>query len=193
MTIKVDESLLHWNYFIALSDDLEDVSRYIEFCEKNFSTYSIELTHLLLSASSEVDVVIKELCKFINPRKVENIDEYKAIIVPAIPEFPSEEVFIPRYSITLNPWKNWLGATNPLWWRCYNHVKHERDKKYPEANLNNVLNAMGGLLITNFYFYKYKFHVEGINEVKEFTIRLQPESIFLRMKPDYFYRHAYLP
>ena len=69
---------LHWNYFLALERDLEKVARFIEFSEKNFSVYSIELAHLLFAAASEVDVVAKQLCEHINstaPR--ENIVDYR--------------------------------------------------------------------------------------------------------------------
>ena len=79
--IKTGETLLHWNYFLALESDLERVSRYIEFDKANFKTYSIELAHLLLAASSEVDVVAKTLCQRIDSKtKLENIDDYKKII-----------------------------------------------------------------------------------------------------------------
>jgi len=66
--IKTGETLLHWNYFLALESDLERVSRYIEFDKANFKTYSIELAHLLLAASSEVDVVAKTLCQRIDSK-----------------------------------------------------------------------------------------------------------------------------
>lgn len=62
MTIYVDPSKMHWNYYLALEHDMEVVSRYVEFCEPNFSVYSIELAHLLFAVASEVDVVAKLLC-----------------------------------------------------------------------------------------------------------------------------------
>lgn len=60
--ITFKTTMLHWNYFLAIEKDLENLSRYIEFDESNLKTYSIELTHILFSASSEVDVVMKQLC-----------------------------------------------------------------------------------------------------------------------------------
>ena len=58
---------LHWNYFIALEQDLEKVSRYIEFCTPNLKVHSIELAHLLFAAASEVDVLAKWVCKTVAP------------------------------------------------------------------------------------------------------------------------------
>ena len=50
MTIHVTSQKLHWNYFVALEHDLEAASRYVEFCERNFDVFSIELAHLLFAA-----------------------------------------------------------------------------------------------------------------------------------------------
>lgn len=36
MGIQEEESLLHWNYFLAIESDLEKVARYIEFTQDNF-------------------------------------------------------------------------------------------------------------------------------------------------------------
>ena len=60
----------HWNYFLAIEKDLEKLSRYIEFSNDNLDTYSIELTHILLSSSSEVDVIMKQLCLLMNPTAI---------------------------------------------------------------------------------------------------------------------------
>jgi len=63
MVLKEGPKLLHWNYFLVLESDLEHISRYIEFTTDNFKVYSQEFAHILLAASSEVDVVLKSLCK----------------------------------------------------------------------------------------------------------------------------------
>ena len=134
MTIHVTPRKLHWNYFLALERDLEAVSRYIEFCEPNFDTFSIELAHLLFAAASEVDVVAKLLCEKINPALPRGtINEYKAVLLPAIPDIPDTDVFVSRYGLSFKPWLSWAETTNPTWWRSYNNVKHERDAHFNEA------------------------------------------------------------
>lgn len=190
MAIEVKEPLLHWNYFLALANDLEEVSRFIEFGDKNFKTYSIELAHLLLASASEVDVVAKGVCAQLKPRALSrNIEDYRRIIIGNMPEFSREEVFIPRYNIVLRPWSNWNNGTNPLWWRSYNNVKHQRNDHFEEANLKNALNSLGALLIAVFYFYKLKFGVDTSdpNNNMEVTMRLKPESGFLRLQETYYY------
>ncbi len=37
------ESKIHWNYFLALENDLDRLSRYVEFTTPNYPVYSIEL------------------------------------------------------------------------------------------------------------------------------------------------------
>ena len=153
--IRVKQAKVHLNYFLALERDMEAVSRYIEFAEDNLDTYSIELAHLLFAASSEVDVIAKAICRTIAPdAPAANINQYRAVLVAAIPDFPEMEVFIPRYGLTFKPWEAWGVGDNPNWWRSYNKVKHERDAYFNEATLQNALNALGGLLVMTFHFYR---------------------------------------
>jgi hypothetical protein len=184
----------HWNYFLAIQNDLEKTSRYIEFCSDNLETYSIELAHILLSASSEVDVIMKQLCDIVAPGGVfENINHYKATITAQISDLINEEVSIPRYGMTHKPWENWNGATNPDWWKSYNNVKHQRNDHYPEANLQNTVNAVGALLVTSVYYYKFAFEAEAGHPVDftETTRQLDSAShSFMKLNPDYY--NAYL-
>jgi len=180
----------HWNYFLAIEKDLENLSRYIEFSTPNLGTYSIELTHILLSASSEVDVIMKQLCSFLDhAHAANNINDYKSIIQAKDSTFIIEEIVIDRYSISFKPWVNWNGLTNPDWWRSYNNVKHERNNHFSEASLQNTINAVGALLLTVVYYYKYAFSEEAGSDVgfKETTNQLQPDASFMRINADYYY------
>lgn len=195
MGIQVTKSLIHWNYFLALDSDIEQVSRYIEFDKKNFKTYSIELAHLLLASSSEVDVIAKGICGFLEPQSpAENINHYQEIICRNLPEYVRESVYVPRFNLTLKPWSNWKAGKNPLWWRSYNKVKHERSEHFPEANLKNVLNSIGGLLITTFYFYKLQFVAENrpIQDNRDVNQILGSGLGFMKLRDDYYHSHLLL-
>lgn len=180
----------HWNYFLAIEKDLENLSRYIEFSDANLGTYSIELTHILLSASSEVDVIMKQLCSLILPnQKTNNINEYKVIIQAQLQGFINEEICIDRFGLSYKPWENWNGALNPDWWRGYNNVKHQRNNHFDQASLQNTINAVGALLLTVVYYYKYAFSIEAGHSVdfRDTTRQLQPEASFMRINADYYY------
>lgn len=189
MSIQVTQTKIHWNYFLALEKDLETVSRYIEFTDKNFDVFSIELAHLLFAAASEVDVIAKILCERFSPTSCPgNINEYRPILLGRLPNLPNVEVFVPRFGITLKPWDNWNRPNNPDWWRSYNNVKHERDLYFNEATLKNALNALGGLLILTYYHYSHSLS-SGTTPLdpKDTTQQLQPESSLLRFHSDCYY------
>jgi hypothetical protein len=195
MTIAVGSTKVHWNYFLALERDTEQLSRYVEFCDANFGVFSIELAHLLFAAASEVDVVAKLLCELVAPDLPrENINHYKTALLPAIAELPETEVFIPRYGLRFKPWSNWAGAENPLWWRSYNNVKHQRDTHFNQATLKNGLNALGALLVLVFHYYSRKLAQAPGQTLspKDTTQELSPDSTLFRLHDDFYRGHLLL-
>lgn len=138
-----------WNYFFCLEEDISSLSRWIEFSLENESVYSIELARLLMTASAEVDVIAKSLCKIIDPKaRATSINSYRSILITEYPTLPKAEVSIPRFGKILYPWSNWHNSeAPPLWWSANNKVKHHREEHFKEANLKNVLNAVAGLMI----------------------------------------------
>lgn len=146
---------IHWNYFLALEEDVAHLARFLELTTANFESYSIELGRMLFAASSEVDVVAKQYCQRIAPEAhAENIANYKAIITNRHPLFHSIKVHMPRFGLSLEPWSNWAGESQPLWWRAYNKVKHERHAHFAEANLKNTLNSVAALYVMLIFFYR---------------------------------------
>lgn len=190
MGIQVNGSYVHWNYLVALEQDLAKVSRFIEFSEANFDTYSIELAHLLLAASSEVDVVLKALCNLKNPEiDHKNINQYRSTVKEHLPNMVAEKCFIYRYGLELEPWSNWVGDENPMWWRSYNKVKHQRNDHFDKANLKNTLNALAALSVAVLYYYKELFSQEEPLEFKDVTRKLKPETSLVEFNEDYVYHH----
>lgn len=181
---------LHWNYFLALERDLETTSRYIEFSAHNFGTYSIELAHLLFAAASEVDVVAKLLCQKIAPQApCNNINDYKSILVPVIADLPNISVNVARYGLLLNPWSDWASQNNPLWWRSYNNVKHQRDAHFQEATLSNALNSLAALLVLTIHYYSYALAPIGTTHLtlKQTTFHLKPDSTLLLLDDEHYH------
>jgi hypothetical protein len=181
---------INWNFFISLEKDLENISRYIEFSENNFNTYSIELSRLLFAASSEVDVVAKQLCKLLNPKsRARNIENYQKEIIIKCPNFPNEEIYVERYGLKYKPWINWNDGKNPFWWKSYNNVKHQRDLYYQEANLKNAINSLGALLILLFYYYGIPLLQSNPRiQIDEVMRKLEPESTLIHLNSQYYPR-----
>jgi len=209
--IQVKASKLHWNYFLALEQDLEVTSRYIEFCEPNLKVFSIEFAHLLLASASEVDVLAKCICEIIAPGEArDNINDYRlntareenlpvrvgpGNALGPNPAYSTKinalKIHIPRYGLAFIPWENWSKGKNPEWWRCYNNVKHQHNQYFHEATLQNAVNAVGALLIMNYYYYRLnptaKKPRSGCQTRGPYVTRqLDPQSTFMRLPENYY-------
>lgn len=148
----------HWNYFLSIEQDLDRLSRFVEFDEQNYCCYSVEIARLLIAAAAEAEVVCKQICKNSNPTTVaENIHHFRNEITIVHPIISCFEVCAPRFGLRLKPWDNWSQINGvPEWWTAYNKIKHHRDSEFSRANLKNVLNAVAGLFIACLYLYKEK-------------------------------------
>jgi len=156
MAKQESNKFLHWNYFLAIESDVAVLSRFVEFTNDNFTTYSLEMTHILIAAASEVDVVAKLLCKKVNPDVFpEKMNKYREVLNPALPTIKDMTVTIRRFGLTLTPWSYWRYNLTPQWWSDHNHVKHERNLNFKKANLKNTLNSMTGLFVLILHYYKY--------------------------------------
>jgi hypothetical protein len=158
MAIKASTSPGHWNYFLAIERDLEVLSRYVEFDQRNFRCFSVEIARILLAASAEVDIVCKRLCQAKHPNsEADGIGAYREVLTSTIPDIWQFQVLVPRFGLMLMPWNEWRSDKRPpLWWTAYNKTKHQRDSEYHQANLKNALNAVAGLFVVVLHLYKEK-------------------------------------
>lgn len=166
----------YWKYFLELEESLIEVQRYINFEKNNWKVYSNEFIKLLEVIGAEVDVIAKEivLYKKTHLKKVEGIAKWGYEIQQLIPDIDSIKLCFNNENIIV-PWNNWehekyinkkgidsyrlkKGKENPEWWISYNKVKHARTTikngkyNYERANLENIVNALGGLYILETYF-----------------------------------------
>lgn len=151
MGINQVEVDTHWNYFLALEEDLLRVSRYVHFNTANNKSYSIEFARIILAAGAEVDVVAKALTKVSTGQNTENIKEHMDALLPICPDIYKHVVFMDRFGMNVAPWDNWGQSKSPEWWKSYNAVKHDRGDNFQEANLENTFRAVAGLFILLIY------------------------------------------
>jgi hypothetical protein len=179
----------HWNYFLALEDNLIECARFVEFSLKNKDVYSIEFAQILMAAASEVDVLSKLIVSMLEPAaQKKNIDDYRSVIIRHLPAFANYKVALARYGLRTEPWMSWTSGTNPTWWRSYNDVKHERDQHFPDATLENVISALAGLLVTVIQYYRLKLAPAGSleNKMQATTSYLQPSASLLHLDGDFY-------
>ena len=154
MGIHRQGTLIHWNFFLAMEEDLDRLSRFIDF-SGNDDAFSIEIARSFLGSCSEVDVVLKQLCKSINPNSIAgSINAYFNEVSETFPNFQSFEVTVPRLGLTLHPWEDWNKDHPPFWWKDHNKVKHHRHDHFEKANLKNCINSIAALYVAVLHLYK---------------------------------------
>jgi hypothetical protein len=109
---------------------------------------------LLISSSSEFEVVAKELCKIKDPNKtIKNIVDIRENLLIFFNEISDLEIIVPRFGLNNKPLINWKINKNSDWWTSYNSVKHQRNIQYENAKLKNVINSIGAMYIINLFYY----------------------------------------
>lgn len=149
---------LHWDYFLSLEEDLLRSVRFVEPVEDNFGVYSTEFASVILGAASEVDVVLKRLCREVNPcTRADAIRKYEEELANCAQwDVLVSKVSVPRWpDLSFDPWESWRerGET-PQWWRDYNDVKHHRDRCFSKANFLNAWQAMSALFLSCIACYR---------------------------------------
>ena len=185
------EKDIEWNYYLTLVEELKIISNYIEFDKGNYRTYSTELSKILMAASAEVDVVMKQLCNQLDKkRKHREISHYRETIRSLAPQLIQETVHLPLHGLKLKPWINWANESNPDWWKAYTNVKHERNKYYPEATLKNALNAVAALYVCLFYLKAVVKYRDAWDHQKNYALSTAVGNLVPRSS---FFKSSHLP
>lgn len=142
-------SLLHTARLIIR--DLYELFNYVEPNDVNLNTYSHRLYELLLRTATEFETNCKGILDsngYVRPGggNLNIMDYFK---IENVAHLSGYEVTFERWpNHVFKPFEVWnTGVFVSLpWYQGYNHVKHNRFANFPEANLNNVMNAIAGLL-----------------------------------------------
>lgn len=116
------------------------------FCDSNENenienslVYSNEYVKQYQSICSEIDTVIKRICKEINKNDtVDSIPKYAELILANWPNIVSQKVEV-NHNFELQPFKIWKikdetsDYKSPNWWTGYNDVKHHRLENYKKS------------------------------------------------------------
>lgn len=174
----VTKPLVHWNYFLSLESDFVNFSRYLEFCPSNFAAHSIEAGRLLMAATQECDVLLKQICD----TGVENEEGYRRDIPVQFPQLASHRVVIPRFNLSFQPFSSWAStpAQTPDWWTANNKFKHQRHDLFERASLKNSLNAISALLLCNIYLYHKE---QRLTEIQPTPQLLVAEGLMRSVEP----------
>lgn len=169
--------------------DFEEILEFVEPCDDNLPTYSHRIYELLLRTCTEVEANLEGILKANGYTKEGskdwNMTDYRKI------NFATK---LSEYSVIMHQWRPdravspfeaWKTLNDPLpWYKAYNKVKHERSNNFERANLENLSNAICGLLCILYAQFgkeigridnipeKLVYSIGDIIEIEQFDIKL---------------------
>jgi hypothetical protein len=142
----------HWNYYMAIEEDVQRLSRYVDFNPSNYATHSIEIARLLMTSCQDLDVILKQLSSH-HGHPASNEQGYRKYLPTIYPKMVGVTVDILPFDLSFTPFSAWASKKTPDWWTANNKVKHERHSHFAMASIENMLNALAALFIGNIYFH----------------------------------------
>jgi hypothetical protein len=150
--------------FELIKKDLLELFDYIEPAYENRKCYSYRIHELLMRTCVEVEANCKAIMSENGysppPKRNWNRDDYKKLEVTH--KLSSYEVKFPRWEgaggvkIPFAAWGPTGGALT--WYDAYNDTKHDRHKNLEQANLENLTDAIAGLVaVLGAQFYTHGF------------------------------------
>ena len=169
-----------WNYYLMLEKDFMNTFQYVEPSVENNSAYSKEYNKLLLSIGSEIDVVFKELCKKIENKNSSDVENYNITnymnVISNYNNFSNENCTNLVTREIISPFTEWINSKTPLWWKNYNHLKHDRlsNDNIKLGNYLNVKESLSALYIICRFLYKTSYSKEPIPKSNLFQMNNWP-------------------
>lgn len=176
------KSLPHWNYFLAIEEDINRLGRYVELAPANFPTYSIEMARMLMAATQEIDVLLKQLCAA-KGQVAKDEQGYRHSVPQLYSRFGHSKIQVIPFGLDFIPFASWHTGITPKWWTANNKVKHERHTHFREASLENTLNAACGLLVANLYYHDA---IGAIADLFPSTKHLVPVGMIEAVEPSFY-------
>ena len=114
----------HWEVFMTVEDDLKNISRYVDICEDNYGTYSIELASLIMRSCTEIEKLVKRITGL---GRNDGINKFLPSMLNLYPELPDFHISFFLWSIGDAPGKGTTNdssqdSTNIPWWTAYNKM-----------------------------------------------------------------------
>ena len=144
---------LYWSYYQSVEKMMKNTSQYVTHSKSNKDTYSDEFMKIILLSCSEIDSILKTLCKennIILEDKQYNMSVYADVLLkqneikewafsPTHSTSSNEESIICFPFKELNKSQKHAGLT---WWANYQKLKHNRVENAEVGNLENAVYAI---------------------------------------------------
>lgn len=168
---------MYWSVYENLESEVLALADNIMFDDAQLKVYSLKIGDLIVRCAVEIESISKEL--YFNESGVSRIDENGK---PRKPYFDYvclkhliDKWLIDKKKLQITSYKMNLSAENsvlfPLlnvaekpnskkvceWKQAYHAIKHDRAFSQEQANIKNLLNALGALYILNLYYRNESF------------------------------------
>ena len=183
-----------YEQYQIIEQDFIDFIKAVPLTADHFNVYSPILRDIIIRTCVQVEIFFKEWAKencsentnspfwekYNSPKKEKSwsIKDYfyfnsqfdKTASIHVMPL--NQDIF---------PFNTWTSKEPPVWWKVYNDIKHGGYLKNNQSNLENALNALGGLFLihcTNHYSRSYlkKFNLSTVTNTGFNTIEFsQPD------------------
>jgi len=157
----------HWHSYLQYESRLLEISRAVLIDPRNNTTFSETFAELLMTIGSSVDTFFRTMSdcpqglkakSSVGNKKLSknmNINDYRDIYEPFF-ELSQNRIVVPfglGETQFLSPFEEFSNNQSPQWWSEYNDVKHNYYDNIEKANLLNVLNSLGALLLLNVFHH----------------------------------------
>jgi len=138
--------------FELIQQDLINLFNYIEPDKGNLKCYSLNIYRLFVTTCIELEQNFKAILqenKLTNNNNNWNIKTYS--ILETTHKLSHYKVILPLYRsesfASRTPFEKWQDNGSLLWYKAYSNLKHARIDNFKEATLENLLDAICGLLV----------------------------------------------
>jgi len=172
----------YWSYYLSIEKMLRNTSQYVSPSRENKDTYSDEFAKIILLSCSEIDSILKSICKCKGIHladKKYNMAVYAKVLVDfeeikEIAYCPSANTSIKEKGLAVYPFKDldkdkkW-GNLN--WWESYQLLKHNRIDNAERANLHNAVFS------TSAYYMLLRLLIDFLDENSETKDYINKHSV----------------
>lgn len=160
-------------------DDLDSIFKVVSPHKNQDSVYGHAIRNVIMLACTELDSRMQHILRnnAVKPmwRHFQMKDYYKLKDTLRLDEY---SLSFYRYGDleVYSPFSEWEKNSELSWYNAYNNVKHNREDKFPDANLKNAINAIMALCIITIaqYGYRNDFWDERIGKI----IRVEKEPLW---------------
>ena len=140
-------------------DDMAEVFKVVAPNYEQLNVYGHAIRNIIILACTELDARMQNILanNGVNPnRKYFEMKDYFKLKDPL--KLDEYELSFYRYVDlrTFSPFSAWDNDKQLDWYKAYNHIKHNREKNFSEANLLNAINAIMAYAIILITQYGYR-------------------------------------